>query len=61
MRQCEADKAKLRAALLAFVGVDTLDELLKMRKVIENTGLERPDEDFQSILNAIDVLVETML
>lgn len=57
MRRVEADKAKLRAALVGFVGVDTKEELEQMEAVIRLSVA--PAADKVGIIDAIHALIAT--
>ena len=58
MRQVEADKAKLRAALATLVGVDTKEELEQMEAVIRLSPA--PAADKAGIIDAIHALLATL-
>jgi hypothetical protein len=58
MRQVEADKAKLRAALATLVGVDTKEELEQMEAVIRLSAA--PAADKAGIIDAIHALLSTL-
>ena len=58
MRQLEAEKALLRAALVKLVGVDGAKELDQMEGVIRLTPA--PMEDKAAILDAIAALRKTL-
>ncbi len=57
MRQVEADKAKLRTALVGLVGVETKEELEAMEAVIRLTPA--PAADKVGIIDAIHALIAT--
>ena len=58
MRQVEADKAKLRAALVGLVGADTKEELEQMEAIIRLAPA--PAADKAGIIDAIHVLLATL-
>jgi hypothetical protein len=58
LRKAEADRDKLRRALIGLVGVETKVELEQMEAQIRIMPI--PDIDKTATINAITALIETM-
>ena len=56
MRQLEADKDRLRKALVGLVGADGQEDLVAMEAVMRL--MKMPDSDRANTLNAIHALIE---
>ena len=58
MRESEAKVAKLRSALIGLVGASTEEELKVMEGIIRSSPV--PDADKVAMINAINVIMETL-